>query len=76
MTKKRTCNATLHAIADRPQTPADWEHWLIANRIAITMITIPVAGTTGEAEPRLIHADCVNRSGPTRLPAPTPPGIA
>lgn len=71
-----TCNGTLHAVADRPQTPGDWERWLIANRIAITMITIPVAGTTGVAEPRLIHADCLNRSGPTPLPAPTPTGLA
>ncbi len=65
------CNGTLHAAADRPQTPGDWEHWLVANRIAITTITIPVAVTTGVAEPRLIHADCLHRSGPTPLPAPT-----
>ena len=71
-----TCNGTLHAVADRPQTPDDWERWLIANRIAITMITIPVAGTTGVAEPRLIHADCLHRSDPTPLPAPTPSGLA
>jgi RNA-directed DNA polymerase len=71
-----TCNGTLHAATDRPQTPADWEHWLVANRIAITTITIPAAGTTGEAEPRLIHADCHHRSGPTTLHAPTPSGLA
>jgi RNA-directed DNA polymerase len=71
-----TCNATLHAVADRPQNPGDWERWLIANRIAITTITIPVAGTTGVAEPRLIHADCLHRSGPTSLPAPIPSGLA
>jgi RNA-directed DNA polymerase len=71
-----TCNGTLHAAADRPQNPGDWERWLIANRVAITMITINVAGTTGVAEPRLIHADCLHRSGPTTLPAPIPSGLA
>ncbi len=71
-----TCKGMLHDAADRPQTPGDWEDWLVANRIAITMITIPAPGTTGVAEPRLIHADCLNRSGPTPLPAATPPGLA
>ena len=71
-----TCKGTLHAVADRPQTPDDWEYWLVARRTAIAMITVPVAGTTGVAEPRLIHADCLNRSGPTPLPAPTPTGLA
>jgi RNA-directed DNA polymerase len=70
------CNGTLHAAADRPQNPGDWERWLIANRIAITTITIPAAGTTGEAALRLIHADCLHRSGPTPLPAPMPSGLA
>ena len=70
------CNGTLHAAADQPQNPGDWERWLIANRIAITTITIPAAGTTGEAEPRLIHAGCLHRSGPTPLPAPMPSGLA
>ena len=64
------CNGTLHAAADRPQNPGDWERWLVTNRIAITTITIPAAGTLGEAEPRLIHADCLHRSGPTPLRAP------
>ena len=70
------CRGTLHAIADRPDTPDDWERWLAANRIAITTITTPVPGKPGEAEPRLIHADCLNRSGPEPLPTPTPPGLA
>jgi RNA-directed DNA polymerase len=55
------CNGTLHAAADRPQTPEDWERWLVANRIAVITITIPAAGKTGEAETRLIHADCLHR---------------
>ena len=25
------CKGTLHAVEDRPQTPADWERWLVAN---------------------------------------------
>ncbi len=71
-----TCTGTIHAVTDRPQTPDDWERWLIANRVAVTMITISVAGTTGVTEPRLIHADCLHRSGPTTLPAPIPSGLA
>ena len=58
------CRGTLPVIADRPQTPTDWERWLLAERIAITMITVPTAGTTGTAEPRLIHTDCLNRDHP------------
>jgi RNA-directed DNA polymerase len=69
-----TCNGTLHAATDRPQTPQDWERWLIGNRAAITMITVPVPGTTGTAEPRLIHTDCANRSHRTTA-TPMPPGL-
>jgi RNA-directed DNA polymerase len=58
------CRGTLPVIAQRPQTPTDWERWLLAERIAITMITVPTAGTTGTAEPRLIHTDCLNRNHP------------
>ena len=65
------CNGTLHAATDRPQTPQDWEKWLIGNRTAITMITVPVPGTTGTAERRLIHTDCANRSHRTTA-TPTP----
>ena len=36
-----TCHGILPAAADRPQTPADWERWLVANRTAIKMITVP-----------------------------------
>jgi RNA-directed DNA polymerase len=60
----RACNGALHGAADRPQNPGDWERWLVANRIAITTIAIPAAGTPGEAEPRLICADCLHRQRP------------
>jgi RNA-directed DNA polymerase len=70
-----TCNATLHDATQRPQTPKDWESWLLDNRVAITTITIPVPGTTGVAQPRLIHTGCAQRSRPP-LPAPTPTGPA
>jgi RNA-directed DNA polymerase len=66
------CKAMLPAVTDRPQTPEDWEHWLGTHPAAIVLITVPVPGTTGVAEPRLIHADCAHRSRPTPLPAPTP----
>jgi RNA-directed DNA polymerase len=71
-----TCKGALHAIADRPQLPQDWENWLIHNRIAITTITVPLAGTTGKAEPRLIHAECLKHQGPAPLPAATPSWLA
>ena len=56
------CNGTLHVAANRPQTPQDWEQWLIGNRATITTIMAPVPGTTGTAERHLIHTDCANRS--------------
>jgi RNA-directed DNA polymerase len=70
------CNGTLHAATDRPQTPGDWERWLVANRAATTTITTPAAGTTGEAEHRLIHADCLHRQRPDTPARPTPSGLA
>jgi RNA-directed DNA polymerase len=69
------CNGTLYAATDRPQTPQDWEKWLIGNRTAITMITVPAPGKTGTAERRLIHTDCANRSHRTTA-TPMPPGPA
>jgi len=70
------CKGTLHAAADRPDTPENWEHWLAANRVAITTITIPVTGRPGVAEPRLLHAECLKRRGPALLAATTPSGLA
>jgi RNA-directed DNA polymerase len=68
-----TCKAMLHALADQPDTPEDWESWLLARPTAIATITVPTAGMTGVAEPRLIHADCLNRSGPPPLSTSTSP---
>jgi RNA-directed DNA polymerase len=70
------CKATLHADADRPQSPEAWERWLVHHPTAITMISVPVTDTAGVAEPRLIHADCLNRSRPTPPLTPTPAGLA
>jgi len=68
------CNGTLHAATDRPQTPQDWERWLIGNRATIQMITVPVPGTTDMAERHLIHTDCANRSHhATATPMPSRP---
>jgi hypothetical protein len=59
-----------------PNKNVTWERWLIANRTAIKMITVPTAGTTGIAEPRLIHTDCLTRSHPAPLLPKTPTGPA
>jgi RNA-directed DNA polymerase len=64
------CNGTLYADTDRPELPQQWERWLTANHTAITTITAWNA-STDQAEHRLIHADCLIRSGTTPLPAPT-----
>ena len=62
-------------LADQPQTPNDWETWLTAARTTITIVK-PATGTTNEADHRLIHARCANRSGPALLPAYQPTGLA
>ncbi|MEA2371512.1 MAG: RNA-directed polymerase [Solirubrobacteraceae bacterium] len=64
------CKGTLHAVADRPQLPHEWERWLVANHAAIITITTPVSGKTGEAERRLIHASCAYRGGTAPCPPP------
>jgi RNA-directed DNA polymerase len=61
--------------ADQPQTPSDWETWLAATRTTI-MIVKPVTDTPDEADNRLIHVRCANRSGPALLPAYQPTGLA
>ncbi len=66
---------TLNAVEDRPQLPHDWEHWLTTTRTAIVK-TAPRAGTSGEAELRLIHANCRHGNSPALLPAYPPTGLA
>ena len=60
-----------------PQTTTSWEQWLATTRTTIIM-TAARTGTSDEAEPRLIHADCRHRHGrrPALLPANAPPGLA
>jgi len=70
------CQDTLFAADDRPQTPREWEQWLATNRTAIVTIAPRKAGTTDDAEPRLIHARCRNGIGPALLPAYEPERLA
>ena len=70
------CRDTLFAADARPQTPREWEQWLATNRTAIVTIAPRKAGTSDDAEPRLIHARCRNGTGPALLPAYGPSGLA
>ena len=70
------CRGTLRLVEDRPELPQQWERWLATNSATIITTTTPTAGTTGEAEPRLIHADCTNRKRTALLPAYQPSGLA
>jgi RNA-directed DNA polymerase len=62
--------------ADRPQTPGDWERWLATTRKTIITVVTREAGKPDAHEPRLIHAQCHERSGPALLPAYEPVGLA
>jgi RNA-directed DNA polymerase len=70
------CRDTLFAADDRPQTPREWEQWLATTRTAIVKIAPRDAGTSDDAEPRLIHAHCRDGRGPALLPAYEPSGLA
>jgi RNA-directed DNA polymerase len=75
------CGDTLIPVADRPQSPREWEHWLATTRKTITKVAMR-DGTSDAAEPRLTHAHCRNgrhaRPGnrPALLPAYQPTGLA
>jgi hypothetical protein len=62
------CREALLPDHDRPQTPHEWERWLATTRKTITKVVTREAGTPDEHEPRLIHADCRQRSRPALLP--------
>jgi RNA-directed DNA polymerase len=70
------CREALLPDHDRPQTPHEWERWLATTRKTITKVVTREAGTPDEHEPRLIHADCRNRSRLALLPAYEPVGLA
>jgi RNA-directed DNA polymerase len=52
------CGGTLIAVDDRPQNPREWEKWLANTRHTVNMIAVREPGTSDDAEPRLVHADC------------------
>jgi RNA-directed DNA polymerase len=68
------CTATLLPVADRPQTPSEWETWLAGSRKTIDVTW--EHGTPDKAEPRLIHLHCHNGKGTALLPTNEPPGLA
>ena len=76
------CRDVLYDVADRPQTPREWERWLATTPKTTTKVAMRVDGTSDETEPRLIHASCrdghhaLSSNGPALLPAYKPPGLA
>ena len=69
------CKAALLTVDQRPQTPHQWEHWLTTIRPTITIAATRTA-STDEAEYRLTHTRCHQRSDPALLPANKPTGLA
>ena len=76
------CRDWLLPVNDRPQSPREWERWLLAARKTIIQIATEADGTPDETEPRLIHAHCHGQrnagrgKGPALLPAREPSGLA
>jgi RNA-directed DNA polymerase len=73
------CAICRHALVpddDRPQNPREWERWLATTPKTITKVVTREVGTPNEAEPRLVHARCRDRSGPALLHAYEPQGLA
>ena len=76
------CGDWLLPVDAQPQSPREWEHWLLAARRTITPIATREHGTADETEPRLIHARCHARQPADRgtrsalLSAREPSGLA
>jgi RNA-directed DNA polymerase len=76
------CGDWLWPAADLPETPHEWEHWLIATRKTVIKTILRSDGTSGEAKTRLLHAHCHHRHNadrsnhPALLPAYQPQGLA
>ena len=74
------CGGMLLPVDEQPQTPREWEHWLTPSRKTIIEVATRKDGTSGETEPRLIHAHCQHRlkdgSGPGLLHDREPSGLA
>jgi RNA-directed DNA polymerase len=78
----RICGGWLLSVDDQPQSPREWEQWLLTARTTITQIAAREPGTSDETEPRLTHAHCHGQRHATRGQRPAllstqePPGLA
>ena len=78
----RICGGWLLSVDDQPQSPREWEQWLLTARTTITQIAAREPGTSDETEPRLTHAHCHGQRHATRgqrpalLPAREPSRLA
>jgi RNA-directed DNA polymerase len=76
------CGDWLLPVDDQPQSPREWEHWLLAARKTTIQVSTRADGTSNETEPRLTHTHCharrnANRGkGPALLSAREPSGLA
>jgi RNA-directed DNA polymerase len=78
----RICGGWLLSVDDQPQSPREWEQWLLTARTTITQIAARKPGTSDETEPRLTHTHCHGQrhasrgQRPALLSAHEPPGLA
>ena len=76
------CGAWLLPVDEQPQSPREWERWLLAARTTIIQTAVWERGTTDESDRRLMHANCRNGHrardghGPALLSAREPLGLA
>ena len=74
--RRMICGGLLLAVDDRPQNPREWEHWPDTTRQMIDTIAAGNPGTSGKAEPRLVHAACRSNRGLALHNAYEPTGLA